>query len=214
VALFAGCTRIPQPSGYAFSEQQKMQAAYHWNVLASDVASQINSTLIQRGFLNTSVYVEHSCGEPDPCGPGQTFPFDEGFNDLLTTQLVNFGVPTKSENDGSSLIVRYKVQVVYHQADRYQWPRPGVLTALTAGVLVLRDAPWELATLVGAAAADTLWSGAVVNGHAEVLITTSIVEDKLYLMRKTDIYYINDPDLWQYQQSTPARELELTSATY
>jgi len=212
--FISGCTRIPQPTGYALSEQQKLQAAYHWNVLANDVANQINSELIERGYLDTSVYVKHSCNEGENCGPAQTFPFDEGFNDLLTTQLVNFGVPTSPEEDEKSLVVDYKVQVLYHQANRYQWPRPGGLTALTAGIMVFRNAPFELATLVGAAAVDALWSTSVVNGNYEVIITTSIVDNNLYIMRKSDIYYINDPDFWHYLPVESANELELTSSGY
>ncbi len=210
----SGCTRIPQPTGYALSEQQKLQAAYHWNLLANDVAHQINSELLERGYLNTSVYVKHSCGDGENCGPGESFPFDEGFNDLLTTQLVNFGVPTRPEDDGKSLIVDYKVQVLYHQASRYQWPRPGALTALTAGIMVFRNAPLELVAIAGAAAVDTLWSTTVINGHYEVIITTSIVDNNLYIMRKSDIYYINDPDFWHYRQVAPAGELELTSSRF
>lgn len=215
VMLMGGCTRIPQPAGYAFSEQQKMQAAHHWDVLANDVADQVNTELIDRGLLDTPVYVRHSCGPSGDCGPGGTFPFDEGFNDLLTTQLVNFGVPTKAKEDNKGLVVDYKIQVVYHQANRYQWPKPGVLTALTAGIMVFRNAPFEIAAIAGAASADALWSTSVFNGHYEVIITTSIVNDNLYLMRKSDIYYINDSDVLQYQQVAPAAdELELTSTRF
>jgi len=212
--LFSSCVRVPQPAGYAFGEQQKMQAVHHWDVLANDVANQINVELIAQGHLNTPVYVQHSCGQPNDCGPGETFPFDEGFNDLLTTQLVNFGVPTKVEVDENSLIVNYKVQVVYHQSTRFQNPRPGVITALTAGIMVFRNAPAEIAAVAGAIAADGLLATTVLSGHYEVIITTSIVDDNLYLMRKSDIYYINDPDFWHYQQTTPADELELTSSWY
>ncbi len=215
VVLVSGCTRIPQPAGYAFSEQQKMQAVHHWDVLANDVANQINSELVSRGLLDTPVYVRHRCGQPGACGAmGGTFSFDEGFNDLLITQLVNFGVPTKAKKDAKGLIVDYKVQVVYHQANRYQWPKPGVLTALTTGIMVFRNAPFEIAAIAGAAAADSLLSTSVVNGHYEVIITTSIVHDNLYLMRKSDIYYINDADVRQYQQVAPADELELTSTRF
>lgn len=212
--LVSGCIRIPQPAGYAFSEQQKMQAAHHWDFLANDVADQINGKLIQQGYLDRAVYVQHSCGEPDDCGPGETFPFDEGFNDLLTTQLVNFGIPTLAEQDEDCLVVKYKIQVLYHQANRYQWPRPGTISALTAGIMVFRNAPLEIAAVAAGAATDALWSTSVINGHYEVIVTTSITDENLYVMRKSDIYYINDPDFWHYQQVRPADEIELTSSQY
>ncbi len=214
VVLVAGCSRIPQPSSYSFSQQQKMQAAYHWQVLANDVADQINSVLVSRGYLDTPVYVKHSCGQPAGCGKGGTFAFDEAFNDLLTSQLVNFGVPTRAKKDKDSLVVDYKIQVVYHRANRYQWPQPGVLTALTTGIMVFRNAPWEIAAIAAAAGADALWSTEVTNGHYEVIVTTSMVNNNLYLMRKSDIYYINDVDFWQYQPTRPAGEIELTSSGF
>ncbi|MBM9535846.1 hypothetical protein [Desulfobulbus alkaliphilus] len=187
-----------------------MQAAHHWNVLANDVASRINSELIRQNYIDTAVYVRHSCSAPDACGPGDTFPFDEGFNDLLTTQLVNFGVKTLvREDDG--LIVDYKVQLIQHRANRRQWPQPGVLTALTAGILVFRDAPWEISTLAAAATVDALNAVSVTHGHFEIVITTSIVDGNRYVMRTSDLYYINDVDFWQYQQPKPATEVGLVS---
>ena len=206
-----GCTRAPQPAGYPLSEQQKMQAAHHWNVLANDVANRINNELVRRQYYNMPVYVSHSCGKPDACGPGEGFAFDEGFNDLLTTQLVNFGVPTKVSPDETALVVNYKVQVVYHQDIPRQWPPPGMLTALTTGIMVFRDAPSEIIAIAAAAAVDLISTTAVVNGHYEVIITTSIAENNQYLFRTSDIYYINDADFWHYQKATPAPELDVIS---
>ena len=210
LCLAAGCTRIPQPQGFPYSDQRKIQAAHHWNVLANDVANRINTELIRQNYLNSPVYVRHSCGKPNACGPGETFPFDEGFNDLLTTQLVNFGVNTQNTPDGSVLTVEYKVQVVFHSDDRVQWPQPGMLTALTTGVMVLRDAPVEIIAIAAAATIDALRSTSVVNGHYEVIITTSIVDRNRYVMRTSDIYYINDADFWHYQQGGAASEIPLT----
>jgi len=212
--LVAGCSRIPQPAGYSYTEQQKMQAAHHWEVLANDVANQVNAELIARGYLDTPVHVRHACERAGKCDGAPPFVFDQAFNDLLTTHLVNFGVPTRPVPADDTLEVDYKIQVVYHRASRYQWPQPGVLTALTAGIMVFRDAPLEVAAIAGAAAADALWSTEVMNGHYEVIITTSIVNDNMYLMRKSDIYYINDMDFWQYQPGSPADELQLTSSRF
>ncbi len=209
----SGCIRSPQPETYPFTTQQKMQAAHHWDVLANDVANQVNNELIRRGYLETPVYVNHICAESEDCTRA-AFPFDEAFNDLLTTQLVNFGVPTLAKNDDSGLVVNYKVQVVYHRDPPLQWPRPGVLTSLAAGIIVMRNAPDEILALAAAAATDILRTTSVVNGHYEVIISTSIVDHNVYLMRKSDIYYINDPDFWQYRQSEPAAEIELTSSRY
>lgn len=212
--LLSGCIRIPQPAGYGYSVQQKMQAAHHWEVLANDVAQQINKELIDRDYLTTPVYVRHSCGLPDACGKGETFAFDEGFNDLLVSELVRFGVPTQATNDEETLVVDYKVQVLYHSAGRFQNPQPGVLTALTMGIVVFRNAPGEILALATAGAVDSALTHATFSGHYEVIITTSIVDDNRYIMRSSNIYYINDADFWHYQHSAPAAELELTSSLY
>ncbi|MDX9841635.1 MAG: hypothetical protein RBS95_09270 [Desulfobulbus sp.] len=210
LCLASGCVRMPQPQGFPYSNQPKMQAAHHWNVLANDVANRINNELIRRNYLDSALHVRHSCTKPDGCGPGSASPFDEGFNDLLTTQLVHFGIDTRAAADGASLIVDYKVQVVHHRAGRSQWPQPGVLTALATGVTVLRDAPWELITIASAAAVDTLRATSALNEHDEVIITTSIMDGDRYLLRTSDIYYINDADSWQYRQPAPAAEIRLT----
>ena len=210
IFLATGCVRIPQPQGFPYSNQPKMQAAHHWNVLANDVANRINNELIRQNHLTSPVHVRHSCGKPSACGTGTTSPFDEAFNDLLTTQLVNFGVDTRAGADSASLLVDYKVQVVHHRSGRSQWPQPGVLTALATGVTVLRDAPWELITIASAAAVDTLRATSVLNEHDEVIITTSIMDANRYPLRTSDIYYINDADSWQYRQPAPAAEIKLT----
>ncbi len=207
----AGCARIPQPSTFMFSDQQKMQAAHHWEVLANNVADQINHELIRQGYLETPVFVRHTCNRPDPCAPGATTPFDEGFNDLLISQLVNFGIPTQAKPGNGALTVEYKVQVVHHQSGRIRRLWPGVLTALTSSVIVLQDAPWEAIALAAAATGDLTGGTLTVDGHYEVIISASIVHDNLYLMRKSSIYYVNDPDFWHYQPSTPAARIPLSS---
>ncbi len=212
--ILSGCLRSPLPTGYAYSTQQKMQAANHWEVLANDVANQINKELIDREYLTTPVYVRHSCGRPDACGKGETYAFDEGFNDLLVTELVTFGVPTRAAIEEDTLVVDYKVQVLNHRAVRYPNPPPGVMTALAMGITVFRNAPIEIIAMLTAGAVDATLANVTSSGHYEVIITTSIVDENRYIMRSSNIYYINDVDFWQYQQAAPAAELELTSLRY
>jgi len=212
LALFLGsCSRIPQPASYAYSEQQKMQAAHHWDVLASDVANQINNRLIITDFVDKAVYVKTTCGDDaSPCEQGQTTQFNEGFRDLLITRLVNFGVPTSLEKKVSDIEVNYKVQVVYHASNRYTLP-PGTLSVITAAVSVFRHAPSTIQMLALAAGIDIANSAGPVNGHYEVIITTSMVADEKYLFRTSDIYYINDPDFWHYQNAPTGKTIQMVS---
>jgi hypothetical protein len=208
--LLASCSAVPQPEPYVYSQQRKMQTAHHWDILANNIADQVNRALIEYGYLETPVYVRHTCGEVNPCGAGTTTNFDEGFQDLLTTQLVHFGVPTLAKPDDEGLNVEYKVQVIYHRDGRIRLLWPGELTMLTMGIVALQSAPWEIQALVGAATADLMSQAQVIKGNYEVIISVSVVDDKRYLMRNSSIFYISDPNFWHYQYSGPAKEIELT----
>ena len=211
VLFLCSCSRIPQPASYAYSEQQKMQAAHHWDVLASDVANQINNQLVISDYVDRSVFVKTTCGtDAVPCEQGRTTQFNEGFRDLLITRLVNFGVPTSSDKKVADIEVNYKVQVIYHAAGR-QTMAPGTLTALTAVVSVFRHAPGTLQAMALAAGLDIAFATSPINGHYEVIISTSMVTDEKYLFRTSDIYYINDPDFWHYQNAPSAKTIRMVS---
>ncbi|MBU1232137.1 MAG: hypothetical protein KKD01_01480 [Proteobacteria bacterium] len=209
--LLSGCTRIPQPASYAYSEQQKMQAAQHWDILASDVANQINNQLISSDYLDKAVFVKATCGsDAVPCDQGETSQFNEGFRDLLITRLVHFGVPTSIEKKLSDIEVDYKVQVIYHSTSRSSLP-PGALTVLTTAVSVLRSVPGEIQAIATAVGLDIFNAAAPSVGHYEVIITTSMVADEKYLFRTSDIYYINDPDFWHYQNTSQGKTIQMVS---
>ncbi|MBU0944905.1 MAG: hypothetical protein KJ804_19425 [Proteobacteria bacterium] len=210
--LLSGCTRIPQPASYAYSEQQKMQAAQHWDILASDVANQINNQLIRSDYIDKAVFVKTTCGsDAIPCEQGATSQFNEGFRDLLITRLVHFGVPTSIEKKLSDIEVNYKVQVIYHSTSSSSVP-PGVLTAITAAVSVLRHVPSDIQSIALAAGLDLANSAAPRIGHYEVIITTSMVANEKYLFRTSDIYYINDPDFWHYQITPQGKTIQMVSS--
>ncbi len=202
--LLPACGRIPEPINHEYNQQKKMQAVKHWDLLARDVASRLNHELIIYDYLTTPVYVKETCGdEAKPCEQNQTSSFNEAFRDLLITQLVQYGIQTRSEPAADALAINYKVQIVHHRARRVRSAFPGTFTALTAGVLVLRNAPSEMIALAAAGAMDVVNSAFTRAGHYEILITTSIVNVKKYVFRTSDIYYINDEDFWQYQENIP-----------
>jgi len=112
-----GCSSIQSMWGGG----KDMDSARHWNMLANQVANQINLELMRQKKFTTTVYVQNGCGLPNKCGPNQTFPFDEGFHDLLINQLVNFGVHTVSSPTVADLVLEYKVQAVYHPPKQSTW---------------------------------------------------------------------------------------------
>ena len=212
--LLFSCGRIPEPTGYNYSEQKKMQAAHHWNVLAKDLSNKINNELIRSDFLETAVFVKETCGSDSaPCEKQQTPVFNEGFRDLLITELVNFGIPTSAIPDREALTVNYKVQVVHYRADRVRTVRPGLITALTTAVAVLRNAPAEILAISLAAGVDYANSTYVATSNFEVIITTSMVFRNKYLFRSSDIYYINGADYHHFQKDiNSSKEIRLTSS--
>lgn len=213
--LGTGCSRLPEPVGYDYSVQQKMQAAYHWEVLADDVANRLNKELIRNDFINTPVFVKETCGdETEPCKPRQTTPFNETFRDLLITRLVNLGIPTASSIEKGTLTINYKAQLVYHSKNRIRTVKPGNITTLALGLAVLRNAPHELLTIGAAGAIDLANASYVQSSNYEVVITTSLVENEQYIFRHSDIYYINDEDFWHYLQDEEEAEAIATTNTY
>ena len=195
----AACAPTTAPTDPWRRVSPKLQAAYHWQVLAKDVAARINNELIRLDMLDTALSVKAICGDDNHvCGKNETSPFNEAFHDLLTTELVALGVPVRPQAADDTLEVGYKAQTVRHDAFRWHRPLPGVITALTAAVMVLRNAPTEVVTIAAAGVVDYAVQNPVDAGHYEVIITTSIGSGNRYLFRASDIYLINDADYLHY----------------
>jgi hypothetical protein len=96
--------------------------------------------------------------------------------------------------------VNYSTRVVQHSASMSAY-RPGVLTALGAGVFAVHelDVMASVPVQYGAGAA-LLALADVAAGHialptrTEIIVTTTIVENNRYLMRRSDVYYVPDAD--------------------
>ncbi len=208
----ASCGRVPEPAAYVYSDQQKMQAGHHWDVLAADVAGEINTALILGDYITAPVFVRQTCGDEDtPCRPTETSVFDEAFRDLLITNLVALGVPTSATPTDDTIVVHYKAQPVYHHAQRLRTIRPGLLTTVSAGIIVLRNAPWELAAMAMAGGIDALNAAYNALDRFEVVITTSMIARNKYLYRDTSIYYINTTDSWHYNTTSSPAQITLSS---
>lgn len=203
--LVCGCnSRIPEPIDYHYSQQQKMQATAHWEVLAADLADRINERLVVSDNTHQAVFVKETCGdEASPCKPGETSSFNEAFHDLLITRLYGYGIETRSKPAEDAIEISYKVQLVHYNADRVRSLQPGLLTGLSAAIMVLRDAPSALLFLAGGATADVANTSMVASSNYEVIVTTSMVNRGRYLFRSSDIYYINAKDFLHYQDNMP-----------
>ena len=209
-ALFAlvasGCqSQVPMPATYDLTYQQKMQAAYHWQVLARDLAAQVDLRMAERN-LPPFIYVD---------GEGGGTAFDEAFHDMLITELVDRGYQVYGIETSETTTVAYKTQVVKHASGRWVRPPVGTFAALGAGILAVREiivADVSTAAVVGgvavAATAAELGAGSVTSlSDTEVIITTSLVRNGSYLARYSDIYYIPDNDAEHYETELVEAEL-------
>jgi len=195
--LLAGCfgvhtSQAPIATTYTLTEQQKMQAAHHWNVLAQHQADM----LVQQ-FANKPLYIK---------GAEQTTPFSTAFDSLLTSQLVSAGAFVKTSPNLAAQVT-YKVQVVEHK-DRERIRAPeGAYTALAAGIAVatIPYNQWSepaLALIPAAAGADLFSGSWTSETNQEVVITTQVTDAGQVVYSNSSIYYINPGDNDHYKAKT------------
>ena len=190
--ISVGCaSRVPISRNHPLSGQKKAKAAHHWDVLADDIAhqTQIAASRLDSPIKDSPLYIKPLQGHTA---------FSAAFSNFLITRLVNRGLPVSS-NAEEGMAISYETQLLRHDSSRYTH-LPGSLTALAAGVWVIRD-------IVGAAASaipTTLGMTGLADfalghyageaTHTELIVTTSIIYDSRYIFRKSDIYYIEDED--------------------
>lgn len=192
--LLAGCaTPLPVAENFPLSSQKKLRSAQHWNLIAGDVAQQTAAILRERPeFREQPLSVAN---------PEQSSAFKKAFGGFITTRLVDMGLRVVKSKPGA-LRVDYETQVVIHNSERPSY-RPGTLTALTAGLYVVHGmfTRWSVGEAMlgglGLAGAEDVRRGQETGGptHAEIVVTTSITHDDAYVMRKTDVYYVEDADV-------------------
>jgi len=201
VSLLSGCYSIntsqaPVATTYAMSKQQKMQAAHHWDVLASHEAKLISSSISSH---STAVYIEGSDNKNATI-------FDRGFKSLLTSQLVSLGADVRTSASGAA-VVSYGVEVVEHKDRGFIRPTQGHWTLLTAGVAVIAYAadkwdPSAKAVALVPLAADLFGGESVDESNFEIIVTTKVIGRDQILHSSSNIYYINGGDADHYAPNT------------
>lgn len=198
LGLGACMSQVPVATTYPVTYQKKMQAAQHWDILAADVANRLRDSLIGPDGQGRPValYVQQ---------PRYDSEFGVAFHSLLVTHLLEQGF-RMSENPAAGLPVTYDIQVVTHKDRGFIRPMPGVFTALTGSVLVLRDMADHdatAATMLGAVGLDVATGFVTDNPDSELIVTTSVMSGDRYVARISDIYYISDNNVDQYYAKAP-----------
>ena len=185
----AGCaTDIPSPRGNEPSAQTKLRATHHWDVVANDIAKQTKERLDRMGEVR-GVVVQR---------PENPSVFERAMHDLISTRLVETGTPVLVQSN-NALKVSYSTQLVRHSSSRatVSVPLVAVAAGIMAGYNIVENANafWKGATGLGAIAAvdyargtfDTPSAAAGGPSKTELIVTTTVSDDRLYLVRKTDV---------------------------
>ncbi len=200
--LLVGCATSPIPvsANFPLTVEPKVRSAGHWNLVSNDVVKQTLDSLGKLG-VSGNLYV---------ATPANASAFDRAFQNFLITDLVKAGRVVQQFPD-RALEVSYQTQVVRHNSPRPHFI-PGRFTMITAGLYAaygLGLAPvgekmlGGLHAAVGADYLASVYSGGPT--HTELILTTTIAQGGRYLVRKTDIYYVEEEDtsLLQYRASAP-----------
>ena len=208
--LVAACaSQLPLAANHPLSTQKKIRSSHHWDVIADDVANQTLVALSdkkQQGLQGKPLYVQ---------SPPDNTSFNKAFRNFLITRMVNRGIPVSKAKENAQEI-QYELQLVRHNSSRYTHI-PGTLTALAAGISVVRD----IVSAGSSAIPTALGLGALADyglGHysggptkTELIITTSIISGGAYSVRKSDVYYVEDADtdLFVEALERPAKQWQI-----
>lgn len=207
LALFSTCCvlaacadsnylRHPRATMFPGAEQQTLESANHWNLIARNEASQIKESLGSgNGLITPSVYLGQASGGD----------FQKAYHNMLLSALVDQGVAVMVGRENALFSLDYDVQVVEH--DRRAWlpPRPGTITAfLLAGVGLHDSQYWgeKGLVLLPLALAGDLWSrfNKDTSTHVTELIVTTRVQDSQQIVHSSNrVYYFNEADIAQYR---------------
>ena len=182
----------PETAIYQVSPQNMLASAKHWRIVADDIASQIAK--ISKSS-DVKVFV--------PEAKDSASQFSKVFTSQLRSSLFGAGVNlTSSEASGQKVVVKIDA-VKFVEVSKYA---PGSLTALGAGVLVVRDLALN-GDGVGAFAAAVVGTDvakSIVSENkrplTEIVLTTAIEQNGKYIHHTTDTYYVEGGDICLYKE--------------
>lgn len=206
IALLTACASSPIPvsENFPLTVQPKVRSAGHWNILSKDVVKQTLETLSSIG-TDKPLYVALS---------PKASAFDVAFREFLITELVKAGRVVKQTPE-NAIEVSYQTQMVRHESPRPHFV-PGQFTMLTAGLYAMYGLRGEfldakLAAGLGLAAladtASSMNSGGPTS--TELILTTTVATGGRYLVRKTDVYYVEEADTSLFAAILPAKTMKV-----
>ncbi|NPA10891.1 MAG: hypothetical protein GXO62_01445 [Epsilonproteobacteria bacterium] len=188
--LFLGCSapyrEAPQATNYKYSTQHKLQAMYHWKLIAKDMANY----LFQR--ITSKVYVESE----------EKTDFEKTFVNLLKSELIQKGINVCNNSNCKNKII-IKINVVKFSPHRDWWnDKQFALTMIGAGVFVANHTTATGMAVGGISGGEALYavsSKTTSTPQYEISITSYFIEGDTYKAAINRIYYIKDKDIKLYK---------------
>jgi len=195
----SGCTaqysEVPIAKNFPTSDQKKLQAAAHWDVVAADISAKLRMEIDGKVQRNEGLYISSS----------RQTPFNHAVETELIASLVSDGY-TVLKTPGNAIEVAVDTRVVEFSPKRIQAKNIGVPTALVSGVWVLSEVD---ATLAGAATAavaaadlSRLFNSDNASGatpQTEIMVSVSVSNQNQYLALSKNTYYVTDADINLYR---------------
>ncbi|HSV29916.1 MAG TPA: hypothetical protein VLL76_10165 [Candidatus Omnitrophota bacterium] len=213
LSLAACTTARPVPVGHETKTQQELHSLSHWKVLAGNLADRVAARSTEEVRAG-GVFVEPIDDQVE---------FTRVLHSELTGALTSRGTVVTMARGGSRARLVTSVEVVEHS---HPWDVPPGAIALIGGVLWAAKELDAQAVTTGAwaeRAGDAMRVGlldAAVSGLAsarkrlaEVVVTTTLVDDSQIFARDSAVYYIAHDDIPIYKTNRPAAPLMVRGGT-
>ncbi|WP_291915945.1 hypothetical protein [Limnohabitans sp.] len=191
----AGCVStdgVSFPVSFPAASQYKLKSAAHWQLIAEDVAGQMKQSLMAQNHLQAAIYLEE---------PAQPTAFERSLLPMLRAGLLSQGLKVSVRSQDAA-VLKVQVSKVSHVASY----RPGTLTLLGGGLLVLREIVRHHSPVLinagGALAAITADVAMTRNNtppDLELILSVSVQKEGQYLATSNQVYYLSSQDLDMYQ---------------
>jgi hypothetical protein len=177
--------------------ERKTTAPERWKMLVEDTAKQTLASMVKLG-LSGDLYVALP---PSPSG------FDREFQQLLVAELLKNGQPIMQYPTDQTLQIVYQTRLVGRNSPNAGYVPEGFMlvgTGLSASYdsvdLALHEQALTNSSLAGSAALIRTQDPDKPPA-TELTLHTSFFAGGRYLMRKTDVYYVEsvDPSFMQYK---------------
>lgn len=204
-------SEAPIPKSYPLTTQEKIQAVHHWGLLAEHIA----------GLVKSALETKHTRPvRPIYVAPSGTTPFEKVFHALLITKLFEAGLSV-SNNSKHNLLLSFDIELVKHPK-RLIRVNKDIYRPLAPGLIVKSDIPvskfqkashrdYQVGRTTGLSNEGSDYVFTLPEN--EIIITTSLTHNDDYIIRNSSVYYIDDPEWWQYVQKAKVTHPPLVNYT-